>query len=179
MIIVSDMSLKGKKVLMFVEDGYEDLEFWYPKIRLIEEGAELVVASKNEGVFNSKHGYEANVKVRVEKLDSKEFDCLIIPGGVVCPDRLRRHEEVLSFVRSMNDQRKIIASICHGPWVLISAGIVKGKKMTSYYSIKDDIENAGAEYLDRSVVVDGNVITSRRPDDLPNFCKAIIKALKG
>jgi len=173
------MSLKGRRVLIFVEDGYEDLEFWYPRLRLIEEGAEVLVSAESKGIYRSKHGYEAEAEVRVAELNPNDFDCIIIPGGVSCPDRLRRHKEVLSFVKGMSEKGGVVAAICHGPWVLISAEIVRGRRMTSYFSIRDDVENAGAEYVDRSVVVDGNLITSRSPEDLPDFCRAIINVLGG
>lgn len=172
------MSLKGKKVLTFVDDGYEDLEFWYPKIRLMEEGAEITVAGKQEAVYLSKHGYEARVDIKASEVKPEEFDAVVIPGGVRCPDRLRRHREVLDIVKKMDEDGKVVASICHGPWVLISAGIVKGREATSYFSIRDDMVNAGVNYKDQSVVVDGNLVTSRRPDDLPDFCKAIINLLR-
>lgn len=172
------MSLKGKRVLIFVEDGYEDLEFWYPKIRLTEEGVKVVAASKETGVYRGKHGYEAKAEVRAADVDPDDFDGVIIPGGTVSPDRLRRHKEVLDLVRGMDRRGKVVAAICHGPWVLISAGIVRRRRLTSYFSIKDDMVNAGAKYMEgKPVVVDGNVITSRNPGDLPDFCKAIIKTL--
>lgn len=173
------MSLKGKKVLIFVDDGYEDVEFWYPKIRLMEEGAEITVAGKQEAVYLSKHGYEARVDIKASEVKPEEFDAVVIPGGVRCPDRLRRHREVLDVVKKMDEDGKVVASICHGPWVLISAGVVKGREATSYFSIRDDMVNAGVNYKDQSVVVDGNLVTSRRPDDLPDFCNAIVNLLRG
>ncbi len=165
-------------MLILVDEGYEDLEFWYPKIRLIEEGADVTVGGKEKVMYPSKHGYEAQVDIEASKVNPDGFDALIIPGGVGCPDKLRRHIEILDIVKKMDEKGKVIASICHGPWVLISAGIVKGKDATSFFAIRDDVVNAGANYRDRSVVVDGNLVTSRRPDDLPDFCKAIINLLK-
>lgn len=172
------MGLKGKKILIFVDEGYEDLEFWYPKLRFAEEGAEITVAGKEQTAYLSKRGYEAQVDVKVSEVKPEEFDAVIIPGGVRCPDRLRRHREVLDIVKKKNNQGKIVAAICHGPWVLISAGVIKGRKATSYFSIKDDMINAGANYEDSPVVIDGNLITSREPGDLPDFCKAIISLIQ-
>ena len=172
------MGLEGKRIAVLVENGYQDLEFWYPKIRLTEEGARVVVVGKDKAVYRSEHGYEVQADLSVADLKAKDFDAVIVPGGVACPDRLRRHKEILNFVREMYEEGKIVAAICHGPWVLISAGIVKGKEMTCFFSIKDDVVNAGASYADEAVVVDGSIITSRRPDDLPHFCKAIINVLQ-
>lgn len=116
--------------------------------------------------------------MEISRVDGERFDAIIIPGGVRCLDRLRRYGEVLELVKTMNREGKVIAAICHGPWVLISARILRGRKATSYFSIRDDMINAGVEYLDRPMVVDGNLITSRRPSDLPEFCKALIRLLK-
>ena len=172
------MDLEGKRALILVDEGYEDLEFWYPKLRLMEEGVEVTVAGKERKVYLSKHGYEAEVDVKIPRVNARKFDALVIPGGVRCPDRLRRYREVLELVKIMDRERKAIAAICHGPWVLISAGILRGRKAISYFSIRDDMINASVEYLDRPVVVDGNLITSRRPSDLPEFCKELIKLLR-
>jgi len=172
------MSLKGKSVLMFVDDGYEDQEFWYPKLRLMEEGADVNVASTKKGIYKSKHGYEAKAEFAAVSINPSDYDCVIIPGGTVSADRLRRDKTILDIVRKSFEQGKVVAAICHGPWILISAGIVKGRKTTSFYSMKDDLQNAGAKYMGgKSVVVDGTLITSRQPEDLPYFCKAIINAL--
>ena len=168
--------LKNKKVMIFAEDHYEDLELWYPKIRLIEEGASVVVAGTENKSYKGKNGYPLEADGRIKDYNAKDFDAVVIPGGWA-PDRLRRYNEVLDFVRQMHKSEKVIASICHGAWVLASAGIIKGKKLTCVSAIKDDIINAGAQYLDRDVVVDGNIITSRMPSDLPSFCREIIKAL--
>ncbi len=168
--------LKNKKILIFAENYYEDLELWYPRIRLTEEGAKIIVAGTGEKIYKGKNGYPLEVDGDVKNYKAKDFDAVIVPGGYA-PDRLRRYKEVLDFVREMHNSNKVVASICHGPWVLVSAGILKGKKVTCISAIKDDVINAGAQYFDKEVIVDGNIITSRKPDDLPAFCREIIKTL--
>lgn len=168
--------LDGKKILILAENYYEDLELWYPKIRLEEEGAEVTVAGTGEKAYKGKNGYPLHVDGSIRDYSSADFDAVVIPGGWA-PDRLRRYKEVLDFVKRMHKDGKIVAAICHACWVLVSAGIIEGKNITCFSSIKDDVINAGANYLDKEVVVDGNLITSRTPADLPAFCKAIIKAL--
>ncbi len=168
--------LKDKKIIILAEAYYEDLELWYPKIRLMEEGAKVLVAGTGEKQYKGKKGYPLEVDGSIKDFNSKDFDAIIVPGGWA-PDKLRRYREVLDFIRQMNLQNKVIAAICHAPWVLISAGIVKGKNMTCVNAIKDDVSNAGALYHDKEVVVDGNLITSRTPADLGAFCREIIKAL--
>ena len=169
--------LKGMKVAFLVEDGYEDLECWYPRIRLEEEGAETAVASREKGVVESKHGYPIEATYTPEELDAGSFDAVVIPGGTGSPDKLRRSEAVKDFVREMDSKGKLIAMICHAGWVPISAGVLKGKVATGYEAIKDDLINAGVEYRDESVVVDDNLISSRHPGDLPDFLRAIIDYL--
>lgn len=168
--------LQNKKVMILAENYYEDLELWYPKMRLIEEGAKVIVAGTGEKTYKGKYGYPVNVDGDIKDFKAKNFDAVIVPGGYA-PDRLRAYKEVLDFVREMNSVNKVVAAVCHAPWVLASAGILKGKKVTCVDRIKDDVINAGAQYLDKEVVVDGNIITSRMPDDLPAFCREIIKAL--
>lgn len=166
--------LEGKRFLFLVEDGYEDLECWYPKIRIEEEGGETTVASKNKGNYESKHGYPIKATKKAENVDPRNYDALVIPGGTSSPDSLRRYPEVLEIVKEMDETGKTIAFICHAGWVPISAEIVSGKEITGYRAIKDDIKNSGAIYLDESAVVNDNLISSRHPGDLPDFCKAII-----
>ncbi len=169
--------LSGKRVLMFVENDYEDLELWYPKIRLTEAGAQVVVAAPQKGkVYRGKNGYPFKAEVTIDEIEADHFDGLILSGGFA-PDRLRRLEKVKSLTRQIHQQGKLIAHICHGGWIAISAGIVKGFTCTSTPGIKDDLENAGARWVDEPVVVDRNMISSRRPDDLPFFCQEIIKFL--
>jgi len=172
------MSLLGKRVAILAEDGYEDLELWYPRIRLEEEGAEVVIVAKGKQKRVSKHTYDVEVDQDISEADPASLDGVIIPGGVQAPDRLRRHSEILDFIKTMYENGKMVAAICHGPWVLISAGITQSRQMTCFFSIKDDLINSGAKYVDAPVVVDGRLVTSRQPRDLPEFCKAIVRVLQ-
>jgi len=171
------MSLKGKRIAILAEDTYEDLELWYPYYRLVEEGAEVKIIGPEAKEYQSKHGYPAQADLSADKVKADEFDGVVVPGGFA-PDRLRRYPAILSIVRGVFEKGGLVASICHGPWVLISANIMKGKQTTGVISLKDDLINAGAIYLDKEVVVDNNLITSRTPQDLPAFLQAIIAALK-
>ena len=170
--------LTGKRVLFFAAPLYEDLELWYPKIRLEEEGATCVVAGLGEPSYQGKRGYPVTPDTTVDLVQADDFDALVIPGGYA-PDILRRSERVLEITRTIHRAGKPVAFICHAGWVPISAGIVRGKRGTSVGAIKDDLINAGMLWEDAAVVVDGNLITSRTPADLPHFCKAIIKAVSG
>lgn len=171
------MRLEGKRVLIFAGPDYEDMELQYPRYRLREEGAEVVVAGIGEQTYHGKKGYPVTVDVQVDDVDPRDFDALVIPGGYA-PDKMRRVPKVLEIVREMNDEGKPIGVICHAGWVPISAGILKGKRMTCVPAIKDDVMNAGADYVDEPVVVDGNLVTSRVPDDLPWFLPALIEAIE-
>lgn len=171
------MTLKGKRILFFAAPLYEDLELWYPKIRLEEEGARTAVAGMGEKTYQGKRGYPVTVDTDVERVDATEFDALVIPGGFA-PDQLRRSDKVLQLTREIHQAGKPLAFICHAGWVPISARILKGKRATSVRAIKDDMENAGVVWEDSPVVVDGNLISSRTPADLPQFCKALIAALR-
>jgi protease I len=171
--------LQDKRVAIFAEDLYEDLELWYPPLRLKEEGAETVVVGPGDAKeHHGKHGYPVTVDKAIHEVDAKQFDAVIIPGGYA-PDRMRRHADMVAFVREMAHHGKIVAAICHGPWMLASAEVVAGKTVTAFFAIKDDLVHAGAIYQDAEVVVDGNLSTSRQPADLPAFLAAIIAALGG
>src|SRR5687767_12651610 len=172
------MTLQDKTVLFFAGPLYEDLELWYPKIRLEEEGARTVVAGTGEKTYQGKRGYPLTVDTDVDRLTAAEFDGLVIPGGYA-PDIMRRSQKLLQLTREIFQAGKLVAFICHAGWVPISAGIVRGRRGTSVGAIKDDLVNAGLLWEDSPVVVDGNLISSRTPADLPQFCRAIIAALEG
>lgn len=167
-----------KKVIACVHDIFEDLELMYPVMRMQEEGIQVTLAGEQAGhVYLGKHGYPCKSEQAFKNLKSTDFDGILIPGGFA-PDKLRRIPEVLKLVQEMDSQKKMIAFICHGGWVPISAKILKGKKATGTTAIKDDLENAGAIWVDASLVIEGNLISSRTPIDLPQFGKAIAEALK-
>lgn len=170
--------LHGKRVAILVENIYEDLEFWYPYYRLKEAGAEVVVVGSGAESYQSKHGYPAKADTAADKVSAAEFDGVIIPGGYA-PDHMRRHPAMVKLVREAVEQGKVVAAICHAGWMLASAGVLRGRTVTGFFSIKDDLINAGANYVDREVVRDGNIITSRFPADLPAFMRETIAALAG
>lgn len=170
--------LNNMKIAILAEDQYEDLELWYPLLRMQEAGAEVIVVGMPDlRTYESKHGYPVNVSAVASEVSPDEFDAVIVPGGYA-PDKMRRHQAMLDLVQGIHDQGKTVAMICHAGWVGISAGIVDGKRLTSTTAIRDDLVNAGAEWVDEEVVQDGNLITSRGPKDLPAFCKAIIETLQ-
>ena len=171
------MQLKGKKVIVLAENNYQEMELWVPYYRLKEEGAEVtVVGSGSSRTYTSKLGYPVEVNKEAKEIDMSKYDGVIIPGGY-SPDLMRRYPEMVRIVREAHVQGKVVAAICHAGWMLVSAGILKGKKATCFFAIKDDMINAGANYMDSEVVVDGKLITSRKPDDLPAFCREFVKAL--
>lgn len=169
--------LKNKRILIFIENVYEDLEVQYPKYRLLEEGAKITIAGPvAKEIYKGKYGYPCKADISFDEVDINAYDALIIPGGYA-PDKLRRSAKVLEITRKFHEKKKLIAFICHAGWVPISAKVLKGIKCTSFMAIKDDMENAGANWEDSAVVVDSHFISSRTPDDLPQFCQAIIKFL--
>jgi len=172
------MRLTGKRVAVLVENLYQEMELWYPVYRLREEGATVRIVGPTAGAtYTSKHGYPATADADARAVSAADFDAIVIPGGYA-PDHMRRSPAMVNLVRDAYAQGKVVAAICHGPWMLVSAGIVKGRHGTCFFSIKDDLVAAGMNYVDAEVVVDGNLITSRRPDDLPAFLRAIISSLE-
>ncbi len=172
------MSLQGKRVVILVEEEYEDPELWYPYYRLLEAGADVTLVGPKADTYGSKHGYPARAERAASEVSADDFDAIVIPGGYA-PDRMRRYESLLKLVRGIHEKGGVVAFICHAGWVPISAGILKGRRVTGVGAIKDDLVNAGATYLDEPVVLDGNLVSSRTPADLPAFLPAIIKAMGG
>ncbi|HYG58531.1 MAG TPA: type 1 glutamine amidotransferase domain-containing protein [Symbiobacteriaceae bacterium] len=172
------MLLQGKRVACLVGDDYEDLEVWYPVLRLQEEGATVdLIGLKANEPCRGKHGYPATSALGIGEVKAAQYDALIVPGGWM-PDKLRRYPAILDFCQEFDRAGKVIATICHGPWILISARLLEGRTLTSTPGIKDDVTNAGAEWVDLPAVRDGNLISARRPPDLPDFCRLIIQAMQ-
>jgi deglycase len=171
------MELKGKRVIILVEQMFNLFEFWYPYYRLKEAGAEVVVIGPTKGaVYPGKEGTEVRAEKTPGDISPADFDALVIPGGYA-PDHMRRHPSMVKLVREIFERGKVVAAICHAGWMLASAEIVKGRTLTSFFAIKDDLVHAGADWVDQEVVVDGNLITSRKPDDLPAFMRAVINGI--
>ena len=172
-----DLPLSNKRILMFVGEIYEDLELWYPKLRLIEAGATVVVAGPQaQQKYAGKNGYPCVSDAAIGDVRAGDFDGLVVPGGFM-PDKLRRDGQVLELVRQFDAAGKLIAAICHGGWIPISAGVYRGVRVTGSPGIKDDLVNAGATWEDKPVVVDRHFVSSRKPDDLPDFCRGILSVL--
>ena len=178
------MSLQGKRVAVLVEQQYQEMEVWYPVYRLREAGCAVELVGPEAGKsYASKLGYPAKSTLSASDARADQFAALVIPGGFA-PDYIRRSEPMLSLVRNVYAQKKPVAAICHGPWVLCSRILpqgetpLKGRKVTCFHSIKDDVQNAGGTYVDQEVVIDGNIITSRTPEDLPAFVVAIIEQMR-
>jgi len=172
------MELKGKRIAVLAEDLYEDLELWYPVHRFREAGAKVTIVGGGADRYASKHGYPVTPDTAAGNTAAADFDAVIIPGGYA-PDRMRRHKAMVDLVRDMFAEGKVVAAICHGGWMLVSADVLRGRKATCFFAIRDDLVNAGARYEDREVVRDGNLVTSRKPEDLPAFCRTILQALTG
>ncbi|MCC7341266.1 MAG: type 1 glutamine amidotransferase [Bryobacterales bacterium] len=167
------------RIVILAEQMYQEMEIWYPLYRLREAGYEVVAAGPEAGKsYPSKLGYPCKADIGYDELDVSKFDGVVVPGGMA-PDYIRRHDRANRFVKYMDDEGKLVASICHGAWVLCSAhGMLKGRKATCFFAIKDDVIHAGADYTDAEVVVDRNLVTSRKPDDLPAFMEACLRVLK-
>ena len=172
------MELNEKKVAILVESLFNTFEFWYPYFRLKEAGAEVVVVgSGSSETYSGKPGTEVTVDIGIEQVSAAEFDGIVIPGGYA-PDIMRRYPLMVQLVKDLFDKGKMVAAICHAGWMLASAKRLEGRTVTSFFAIKDDLVHAGANWIDQEVVVDGNLITSRKPDDLPAFMRAVIKFLQ-
>src|SRR5215471_11549365 len=169
--------LDGKRAAVLVEQQYQEMEVWYPLYRLREAGCKVTLVGPEAGqTYPSKLGYPAKSDKAARDVSADDFDVIVVPGGFA-PDFMRRHQEVIKLVGAMAEQGKVVAAICHGPWVLCSTQALKGKRATCFFAIKDDVSNAGARYVDEEVMRDGNLITSRKPDDLPAFLRAILQAV--
>ena len=172
------MELKGKKVIILIENMYNEFEYWYPYYRLKEAGADVITVGAGSEQYTSKAGLPAKADIDAKNLNAADFDGIVIPGGYA-PDVMRRHDSMVKLVKDANDAGKIIAAICHAGWMLASAEIIENRNVTSFFAIKDDLIHAGGNWSDEEVVIDGNLITSRTPDDLPAFMKAFISLLNG
>ena len=171
------MELKDKKVIILVEQMYNEFEFWYPYYRLKEAGAVVVVVGSGTAQeYTAKSGLPCKAETSADQVSASDFDGIVIPGGYA-PDHMRRHPAMVNLVKGLFEAGKVVAAICHAGWMLASADIAKGRTVTSFFAIKDDMVHAGANWVDEEVVVDGKLITSRKPDDLPAFMKAIIRSL--
>lgn len=175
--MTADLPLRGKRILILVGDIYEDLELWYPKLRLAEAGAEVVVAGAVSGhVYVGKNGYPCPADAALADMRAEDFDGLVVPGGFM-PDKLRRDGHVLELVQDFASAGKLVAAICHGGWIPISARVYKGVRVTGSPGIKDDLVNAGAIWEDAPVVIDRHFVSSRKPDDLPDFCRGMLQVM--
>lgn len=173
-------SLKGKTIALLATDGFEDSELTRPWEAVRDAGATVVIISEEAGTFTGKNGTEMAAEMSVDEVSASDYDGLLLPGGVANPDKMRMNSTAVGFVRDFFEQHKPVAAICHAPWLLVEAGVVKGRTVTSWPSLKTDIRNAGGTWVDESVVVDNGLVTSRKPDDLDDFCaKAVEEFAEG
>jgi len=171
------MAPQGKRIAIMLDQDYQELEVWYPYYRFIEAGANVTLVAAEAGkTYPSKLGYPCVSNAAAAEVHGKDFDAVIVPGGW-CPDFMRRHETMIRFIQQCAEADIILAAICHGGWMLCCTDALQGRRATSFMAIKHDMINAGADWVDEQCVVDGKVITARKPDDLPAFCKAVIAAL--
>jgi protease I len=172
-------SLQGKKVAILVEDGFEQVELTSPQEALEQAGAQTDIISPKQGQVkgwdHTHWGDAMPVDVSIERARADDYDALLLPGGVMNPDKLRMNKQAVQFVRAFFDQKKPVAAICHGPWTLVEAGVLQGRRLTSYPSLQTDLKNAGATWVDQEVVVDRGLVTSRNPDDLPAFNRKLVE----
>jgi protease I len=180
---MANENLKGKKVAILVTDGFEQVELLEPRAALDKAGAETKVVSLREGPVKgwnmTEWGKEVPADLTLDNVQAADFDALLLPGGVVNPDKLRIEPKAVAFVKSFFDANKPVAAICHGPWTIIEAGVARGRKIASWPSLKTDLRNAGAEWVDKEAVIDGNMVTARKPDDIPAFNRAMIDLFSG
>jgi protease I len=172
------MNLKGKRIAILLDEQYQELEVWYPYYRFLEEGAKVdLVASERNKTYPSKLGYPCVSTAAAEEVKGAEYDAVVVPGGWA-PDFMRRNERMIRFIRQCAEAGIVLAAICHGGWMLCCTDALRGRRATSFVAIRHDMLNAGADWVDEECVVDGNLITARKPSDLPAFCKAILQALQ-
>ncbi|ACB85308.1 type 1 glutamine amidotransferase domain-containing protein [Natranaerobius thermophilus] len=169
--------MQDKKAIVLCANMYEERELWYPYYRLQEAGLEVELVGAEEGTYTGKAGLPCKVDKQISQINAEEVDAVIIPGGFA-PDSLRRNQQILNVIKKVNNNGGLIAAICHGPWLLVSADIISGKHITCFWAIIDDVKNAGAHYEDREVIRDGNIVTSRIPHDLPEFMKECLTVLQ-
>lgn len=171
------MELEGKRIAVLAENMYQEMELWYPVYRFREAGAQVTIVGPEAGkTYTSKTGYPVRSDAAARDVSAGDFDAVVVPGGYA-PDYMRRSPEMVALVRDAYRGGKLVAAICHAGWMLVSAGLARGRRLTSFFSIKDDLVAAGAEWVDEPVVTDGNLVTSRMPADLPHFCRAVIDRL--
>jgi protease I len=174
--------IANARILFIATDGFEQSELFEPRKALLDAGARVTLASNKDddiqGMQQQEKGETIRPDASIHDIDPSDYDALVIPGGVANPDEMRTEEDALKIVRAFFDEDKPVAAICHGPWLLAEANVVNGRRMTSWPSIRTDLANAGAQVVDEQVVVDGNLITSRKPDDIPAFNRAIIEAIQ-